>query len=301
MPQAGSHPAQPPARPREHALLAWLEDAVARLPDKVLVHSIDQDRAISFAEMYDMVGRVGAALRARGIGANDRVALLSGNALEHLIVYLGTMCHGATICTVQADTNRAHMEEILRALDAALVLHEDGLGLDALEETSPGEWQPLGRWDGGGGEGFFAELAGRPGVPQTPLNAYGDVASIFYTSGTASKPKGVVCTFAELLENTEPTADAFGIGEDGPGPRLPFLQLDVGPGAELPRPALPRGHALHGPQVFAEPLFRLDPGIRHNRRRRQSDHDQHAGQPPGPGLRRRPPASPLHHLQLGRR
>ena len=40
------------------------------------------------------------------------------------------------------------------------------------------------------------------------------MASIFYTSGTASKPKGVVCTFAELLENVEPTADAFGIGED---------------------------------------------------------------------------------------
>ena len=213
MPQAGPHPAHATARPREHALLAWLEDAAARLPDKVFVHSIDQNRTITFAGMHDMVGRVGAALRARGIGANDRVALLSGNAIEHLIVYLGTMCHGATICTVQADTNRAHMDEILRALDAKLILHEDGLGLDALGETAPGEWQPLGLWDGGGGEGFFAELAERPDVPRTPLNAYGDVASIFYTSGTASKPKGVVCTFAELLENTEPTADAFGIGE----------------------------------------------------------------------------------------
>ena len=213
MPQAGSHAAQAPARPREHALLAWLEDAAARLPDKVFVHGIDRDRSISYAEMHDMVGRVGAALRARGLGANDRVALLSGNALEHLIVYLGAMCHGATICTVQADTNRAHLEEILRALDPALTLHEDALGLDDLAGAAPGEWQPLGRWDGGGGEGFFAELAERPGAPRTPLNAYGDVASIFYTSGTASKPKGVVCTFAELLENVAPTADAFGIGE----------------------------------------------------------------------------------------
>ena len=208
MPQAAPHPAHASARPREHALLAWLEDAAARLPDKVFVHSIDQDRTITFAAMYDMVGRVGAALRARGIGANDRVALLSGNAIEQLIVYLGTMCHGATICTVQVDTNRAHMDEILRALDAALILYEHELGLDA-----PGEWQPLGRWHRDGGEGFFAELAARPGKPQTPLNAYNDVASIFYTSGTASKPKGVVCTFAELLENVEPTADAFGIGE----------------------------------------------------------------------------------------
>ena len=213
MPQADPRPAAGPVRPSEHALLAWLEDAAARRPDKTFVHSIDQGRAIAFAEMHDMVGRVGAALRARGIGANGRVALLSNNALEHLIVYLGAMSHGATICTVQADMNRAYLDEILRALDPALVLHEDALGLGEPGAAAPGEWQPLGRWDGDRGEGFFAELAGRPGAPQTPLNAYGDVASIFYTSGTASKPKGVVCTFAELLENVEPTADAFGIAE----------------------------------------------------------------------------------------
>ena len=207
-----SQPAPASARPREHALLSWLEAAASRLPDKIFVHSIDQGRAISFARMHDLAGRVGAALRARGIGANDRVALLSGNSLEHLIVYLGAMCHGATICTVQVDMNRAHLDEILRALDPALTLHEDALGLDALAASAPGEWRALGRWDRG--DGFFAELARRQGAPPTPLNAYGDVASIFYTSGTASKPKGVVCTFAELLENVEPTADAFGIGEE---------------------------------------------------------------------------------------
>ena len=186
---------------------------MARLPDKVFVHSIDQGRAIAYAEMHDMVGRVGAAMRARGIGANDRVALLSNNALEHLIVYLGAMCHGATVCTVQVEMNQAYFDEILRALDPALVLHEEALGLGALAAASPGEWRTLGRWGGAGDEGFFAELAGRPGAPQDPLNAYDDIASIFYTSGTASKPKGVVCSFAELLENVEPTADAFGIGE----------------------------------------------------------------------------------------
>ncbi len=218
MPQADRRPAAAaataPARPPEHALLAWLEDAAARFPDKAFVHSIDQRRAITYAEMHDMVGRVGAAMRVRGIAANDRVALLSDNALEHLIVYLGAMCHGATICTVQVEMNRAHLDGILRALSPKLVLHEEALGLGAAGAASPGEWLPLGRWDGGAGAGFFAELAGRPAAPQDPLNAYGDVASIFYTSGTASKPKGVVCTFAELLENVAPTADAFGIAEN---------------------------------------------------------------------------------------
>jgi acyl-coenzyme A synthetase/AMP-(fatty) acid ligase len=45
----------------------------------------------------------------------------------------------------------------------------------------------------------------------TPVNTREDVATIFYTSGTASNPKGVVCTFGELYDNAPPTADAFGI------------------------------------------------------------------------------------------
>ena len=109
MPQAGPHPAHAPARPREHALLAWLEDAAARLPDNVFVHGIDRGRAISYAEMHDMVRRVSAAVRARGLEANDRVALLSGNAVEHLIVYLGAMCHGATTPLTDAMVSRIYL------------------------------------------------------------------------------------------------------------------------------------------------------------------------------------------------
>jgi len=161
-----------------------------------------------------LVGQVSREMEARGLAANDRVALLANNSIEHLMTYLGVMVYGATICTVHVEMNAAYFEEILAALDAKLVLFEDGLELEALEPVIGGEWRALGNWQPDGADGFVG-LVGRHGdtQPSEPINGYGDVASIFYTSGTAAKPKGVVCTFAELIDNVEPTADAFGIAE----------------------------------------------------------------------------------------
>ena len=200
--------------PVEHVLLAWLERNAARRPDKVFVHAIDQDKAVTYRQAWLAVGRLVREMAARGLRPNDRVALLANNSIEHLLAYLGVMVHGATVCTVHVEMNAAYFEDILGALDARLVLFEEGLGLERLAGAAGGEWVPLGAWRPGGGEGIFAHGARRGDRgPPAPLNAYGDVASIFYTSGTAARPKGVVCTFAELIENVEPTADAFGIAE----------------------------------------------------------------------------------------
>ena len=203
MPQARTTASAGRGRPAAHALTGWLERQARDAPDKVFVHSIDQGRAVTYGEAWRAAGGIGRALAARGIGANHRVAVLSGNSLEQLTAYLGTMLRGATACTVHVEMNAAHLEEIMAALGADLVLFEPGIGLEALADRAGGDWRPLDAW--------LAECGGGSG-PAEPVNDYGDAASIFYTSGTAARPKGVVCSFAELLENVPPTAEAFGIG-----------------------------------------------------------------------------------------
>ncbi len=203
-----------PDGPVEHILLAWLESNSVRRPDKVFVHSIDQNKAITYRQAWLAVGRIVGEMAARGLRPNDRVALLANNSIEHLLVYLGVMVHGATVCTIHVEMNAAHFKDILGALDARLVLFEEGLDLERLQGAAGGEWIPLGVWRSDGGEGFFADIAHHGDRrPPVSLNGWGDIASIFYTSGTAARPKGVVCTFAELIENIEPTAGAFGIAE----------------------------------------------------------------------------------------
>jgi acyl-coenzyme A synthetase/AMP-(fatty) acid ligase len=196
----------------------WIADNARAFPGKPFVVSIDQQKTITHGEFAALAARIGHALARRGIGANDRVALLSNNSLEHLAVYLGTLAYGATVCTVHVEMNQIYFEEILGALAPRLVLYEEGLGIERLAGSVAGEWRPLGDWappaTGERASGLFAEIAGLPGAAVGSRPARSDVASIFYTSGTAAKPKGVVCTCAELYDNVAPTADAFGIGPD---------------------------------------------------------------------------------------
>ena len=197
------------------SLRRWLEDNHRRSPDKVFIHSIEQKKSITHGEMRDVAGRIARYLHGRGFKANDRVALLSNNSLEHLAAYIGVMAYGATACTIHVEMNQIYFEEILKSVDAKIVLYESGLGLEQLRDRVPGEWIELGAWRADDGSGFFAELPAAPDseIPATEITRR-DVASIFYTSGTSTRPKGVVCTFAELLNNVAPTAESFGMTAD---------------------------------------------------------------------------------------
>ena len=75
------------------------------MPDKVALHSIDQGSEITWGGLFGACNQVAAALAERGIGANDRVVVLTDNSLENLILYYGVQRHGATFCTV----NVAHL------------------------------------------------------------------------------------------------------------------------------------------------------------------------------------------------
>jgi acyl-CoA synthetase (AMP-forming)/AMP-acid ligase II len=199
----------------EGTFLRWLEDNQRRHPDKVFIEAIDQGKSITHGELYALARRIGGALATRGIGANDRVALLSNNSIEHLAAYIGTLAYGATICTINVEMNEAHFEHILAAVDAPLVLYEEGLGLERFAGRFGDAWVPLGTWRANGGEGFYREVAdAAPWEGTAPVATRNDVASVFYTSGTESTPKGVVGTYAHLFDNVEPVADAFAMGAD---------------------------------------------------------------------------------------
>lgn len=185
----------------------WLWRNARLFPDKPFIVSVDQGRTVTHGEFYEQCVRIGRDLKARGIRANDRVALLSYNSIEHLATYVGVMAYGATACTIHVEMNESYLGEILASVNPKLVLYEDGIGVEKPAGETPWAWLRLTDW--------FAELEKLPpGEIAAPLNRLSDDASIVYTSGTASKPKGVVLSLAEVFGNAEPTADAFGIGPD---------------------------------------------------------------------------------------
>lgn len=196
-------------------LRRWIARAAAHHPDKPFVESVEQGKAMTYAQLAETTARLAAYLAARGIGANDRVAMLAHNSVEHLAAYLGVMAYGATICTIHVEMNEAYFGDILRALAPRLVLYERDEHRARHAGDTDCDWLALGDWKAEGGSGLYAELARTAGDAGAALpGAAGDDAVIFFTSGTSAKPKGVVLSFAELMSNAEPTMAAFGITGD---------------------------------------------------------------------------------------
>jgi acyl-coenzyme A synthetase/AMP-(fatty) acid ligase len=189
----------------------WIERAAARDPDKAFIVAADDGRTLSFGQLRELTGRIATCLRDKGIGANDRVALLSNNSIEHLAAYFGVLAYGATICTVHVEMNRNQLDNILPALKPRIVLCEEGLGLDDILKAAAAPCLPLGAWDDRRGESFFAAVnACEPSGAFADAGA-DDGAVILFTSGTSARPKGVVLSYRELLSNAGPTADGFNL------------------------------------------------------------------------------------------
>jgi acyl-coenzyme A synthetase/AMP-(fatty) acid ligase len=187
----------------------WIDRAAGRDPDKAFIVSTEDGRTLSYGRLRDLTRRIAGELQGRGIGPNDRVALLSNNSIEHLASYFGVLAYGATICTVHVEMNRNQLDNILPALKSRLVLFEDGLGLDELLTLAAAPCLPLGSIEDRRGDTFFAAVSQRePGDTAVPARSH-DAAVILFTSGTSARPKGVVLSFRELLSNAGPTADGF--------------------------------------------------------------------------------------------
>ena len=189
----------------------WIDRAAARDPDKAFIVEAEGDRTVSHRQLRDATRRIASWLRDRGIGAGDRVALLSNNSIEHLLTYYGVMAYGATVCTVHVEMNRNQFDNILPMLNPRLVLCEEGLGLDDLLANVSAPCLPLGGFDDRRGDGFFAAVNRCEPSDAAASAGADDGAVILFTSGTSARPKGVVLSFRELVSNAGPTADGFGM------------------------------------------------------------------------------------------
>jgi acyl-coenzyme A synthetase/AMP-(fatty) acid ligase len=194
-------------------LREWIARAAQRDPVKPWIIGTDDGRTVSYRELQEVAGRIATFLSERGVSANERVALLANNSIEHLLCYFGVMAYGATVCTVHIEMNRNQLDNIFTRLKPTLVLHQDGLELDDLLATVSAPRLRLGRYGRADSGTLFAELARH--APSDAHTAAGqdDDAVILFTSGTSARPKGVVLSYREHLGNIDPTADGFGITE----------------------------------------------------------------------------------------
>jgi acyl-CoA synthetase (AMP-forming)/AMP-acid ligase II len=167
---------------------------------------IDGHRTITFAALRERTGRLAAGLCDLGISQGDRIALLLGNRIEYVEIYLAAAVIGAAV--VPLNTRLTPQEHLLLMRDAepkALFASPAGAETAVLAQAAiPSLRSVIMLDDGGWGDGAYEMLIAGAGGPIAPIAASpDDPAVILYTSGTTSGPKGAILTHRNLLANLD--------------------------------------------------------------------------------------------------
>lgn len=178
---------------------------------------IEGDKVVSFATLRARTGRLAAALQSLGIARGDRVAILLGNCIEFVELYMAIVARGAI--AVPLNTRLTPQEHVLLMQDAepkALFTAADGLETVAQVRDGVAGLEVVVVVDGAkSGEVDYEKLIAGIEQPAPVFDAAPeDAAVILYTSGTTSGPKGAILTHRNLLANLRQYQAFVGIPHD---------------------------------------------------------------------------------------
>jgi acyl-CoA synthetase (AMP-forming)/AMP-acid ligase II len=181
-----------------------LRPALEASPDRVAVHTAD--KAWSYRELDETAAELARRWLGAGLQMGDRMAFLLPNRIETLLSYLA--CFKAGLIAVPLDY-RYRPPQINYALrhsgSRLLVAHaERQVELSEVEAVLGMSLTIVGGPATGKGRKFEDPVGFVSGEgPELPAEFRSDdVAVVFYTSGTTSRPKGVTLTRAALAAGT---------------------------------------------------------------------------------------------------
>jgi len=152
-------------------------------PNRLAARDLNSGRAWSYRELDDDAWRFAYVLRAQGVAAGDRVALLAKNRVAQVLVHLACARLEAIFVPLNWRLSALELGVQLGDAEPALLIGDsylasaelDGLSIDALE----------------------AMAAEADKMPPRPYDQQ-KTSLILYTSGTSGRPKGVMLSEANL-------------------------------------------------------------------------------------------------------
>ena len=160
------------------------------------------ERRRTYGEMAGRVARIASVLKARGVQAGDRVAMLAVNSDYYLEFYLATWWAGAIATPVNTRWSAAEIIYSLNDSGASVLLIDlDFLHLlPEIQAQSHTLEQTLFFGDGAAPAELpnLEQLLADAAPIQDALRQRDDPAVIFYTGGTTGFPKGVILSHFNL-------------------------------------------------------------------------------------------------------
>jgi fatty-acyl-CoA synthase len=209
------------ARARQHALGDLLHRTAARDPGKLAV--VAGHRRVTYREFDEAVNRCANALSERGLAKGDRLALLSRNCWQYAVLAFATARLGAILVPVNFMLGPDEIGYILAHSGATGFVAEDALAATAVKalasagvsggirgrirlapaDAAPATGNAAPATGNAGPHGAWEDVdrwidEGDPSDPGVPV-ADDDPVRLMYTSGTESRPKGVMLTSRSLI------------------------------------------------------------------------------------------------------
>lgn len=182
------------------------------IPDKVFLRSVDQGKQLTFGELERYCALISTYFRAQGFGAGDKISVIGWNSIEALLVYYGTLYHGAVINPINAEESPENIYKILRLVRPALVVFDKDMLLN-IDRLSGSQWMVFSDFEvpSGGDKDFFSALPERPSQVPPSTRDEMNLAEVVFTSGTTSTPKGVCIARGPLHSMAAEAAERVGI------------------------------------------------------------------------------------------
>jgi len=197
---------------------------------------------ISTAETIVMVNRLSAGLIKIGVGGNDmtvdkqdKVALISRNRPEWLMLDMACQQIGAILCPIYPTTNVNELEFIFNDAEIKIAFVS---GNDILQKVNDikskiPSLQDVYDFDVADGVKFWKDLLinvtdddlQNLELIKASIKAH-HCATIIYTSGTTGFPKGVMLSHRNIVSNVENGKISFPFSDNPQGRTLSFLPLN---------------------------------------------------------------------------
>jgi fatty-acyl-CoA synthase len=185
--------------------LSFLARAAVIYPNKIAV--IHGARQVTYAEFYARCRRLADALRRRGIGIGDAVAIIAPNTPAMLEAHYGVAMAGGVLNALNYRLDARSIAFILDHGGAKIVLADREFSGVMGAALALAQSRPLVI--------DIDDLAtGDPGAPWSLPDDEWRAIALGYTSGTTGNPKGVVAHHRGAFLNAMGNAIAFGLSAE---------------------------------------------------------------------------------------
>jgi amino acid adenylation domain-containing protein len=178
------------------------EERVRQHPDRVA--AVQDNRQWTYAELNSRANRLARALLARGLKAEDIVAVVAERDLEWMAAVIGILKAGGAYLPIEPHFPADRITRTLTRAGCRMALSEDGstATLDEALGGMPGVTRLL--FEDAEAEGHASD---DPGVEVGPQQ----LAYVYFTSGSTGEPKGAMCEHDGMVNHLYAKIEDLGI------------------------------------------------------------------------------------------